>query len=116
MHVEDYSPLLQSRGVLLDSVTTDQSTMDYSIMAVDKGIVDIPVTRVPILERLNSSSLMWPHSLPYSPALNQEAYTSIKHALYDGIENVEYVVPLKVWFLFPSSKKIFMSSLNIKAS
>ena len=44
MHVEDYGPSLQSRGVLLHSVATAQSTMDYSIMAVDKGFVESPVT------------------------------------------------------------------------
>ena len=54
MHVEDYGPSLQSGGVLLHSVATAQSTMDYSIMAVDEGVVDSPITRVPILERLNS--------------------------------------------------------------
>ena len=54
MHVEDYGPLLQSRGVFLHSTATAQSTMDYSIMAVDKGVVDSPITQVPILERLNS--------------------------------------------------------------
>ena len=54
VHVEDYNPLLQSRGVLLHSIATTQSTMDYSIMAVDEGVVDNPVTGAPILERLNS--------------------------------------------------------------
>ena len=59
---------------------------------------------------------MWPCSLPHSPPLNQGGCTSTKHTLYDGIEDVEYVVPLKVWFLFPSLEKNFMSSLNIKVS
>ena len=44
MHVEDYGPSLQSRGVLLHSIATAQSTMDYSIMAVDERVVDSPVT------------------------------------------------------------------------
>ena len=44
MYVEDYSPLLQSRGMLLHSIATAQSTMDYSIIAVDEGVVDSPVT------------------------------------------------------------------------
>ena len=56
MHVEDYGPLLRSRGVLLHFDVTAQSTMDYSIMAVDEGVVDNPVIRAPILERLNSPS------------------------------------------------------------
>ena len=67
MHVEDYGPSLQSGGVLLHSVATAQSTMDYSVMAVDEDIVDSPITRTPILERLNSPSLVWPQSLPHSP-------------------------------------------------
>ena len=96
MHVEDYGPLLQSRGVLLHFVAIAQSTMDYSIMAVDEGVVDNPITRAPILERLNSSSLVWSRSLPYSPPPNQRGCTSTKCALYDGMEDVEYVVPLKV--------------------
>ena len=56
IYVEDYDPSLQSREVLLHFVATTQSTMDYSIMVVDKGVVDSPVSRVPILERLNSPS------------------------------------------------------------
>ena len=90
--------------------------MDYSIIVVDKGVVDNPITRAPILERLNSPSPMWPRSLPHSLPLNRGGCTSTKRTLYDGIKDVEYVVPLKVWFLSPSSEKIFMSSLNIKAS
>ena len=56
MHVEDYGPLLRSGGVLLHSVAIAQSTMDYSVMAVDEGVVDSPITRAPIFERLNSPS------------------------------------------------------------
>ena len=63
MHVEDYGPLLQSRGVLLHSVATTQSTMDYSVMAVDNGVVDNPITQAAILERLNSPSPVWPRLL-----------------------------------------------------
>ena len=44
MHVEDYGPSLQSKGVLLHSVASVQSTMDYSIMAVDEGVIDNLVT------------------------------------------------------------------------
>ena len=60
MHVEDYGPSLRSGGVLLHSVATTQSTMDYSIMAVDDGVVDSPIIRVAILEKLNSPSPVWP--------------------------------------------------------
>ena len=82
--------------------------MDYSVMAVDEGVVDSPITRAPILERLNSPSLVWPRSLPHSPPPNRGGYTSTKCALYDGMEDVEYVLPLKVWFLSPSSEERFL--------
>ena len=57
MHVQDYNPSLQSGGVLLHSIAIAQSTMDYLVMAVDEGVVDSPITRAPILERLNSPCL-----------------------------------------------------------
>ena len=108
MHVEDYGPSLRSGGVLLHSVATAQSTMDYFVMAVDEGVVDSPITRVPILERLNSPSPVWPRSLLHSPP-NREGYTSTKHVLYGAsMENVEYGVPLKVWLLSPSSEERFL--------
>ena len=109
MHVEDYGPSLRSGGVLLHSVATAQSTMDYSVMAVDEGVVDSPITRTPILERLNSPSPVWPRSLPHSPPPSREGYTSTERVLYGAsMENVEYGVPLKVWLLFPSSKERFL--------
>ena len=89
-------------------VATTQSTMDYSIMAVDEGVVDSPITQVPILERLNSPSHVWPRSLPHSLPPNRGGYTSTKRALYDGMEDVEYALPLKVWFLSPSSEERFL--------
>ena len=108
MHVEDYGPLLRSGGVLLHSVATAQSMMDYSVMAVDEGVVDSPITRAPILKRLNFPSPVWPRSLPHSPPPNREGYTSTKRILYGGMENVEYGVPLKVWLLPPSSEERFL--------
>ena len=111
MHVEDYGPLLQSRGVLLHSVATAHSTMDYSVMAVDEGVVDSPITRAPILERLNSPLPVWPHSLPHFPSPNWGGCTSTKRAIYDDMEDVEYDVLLKVWFLSPSSKERFLCLL-----
>ena len=108
MHVEDYGPLLRSGGVLLHSVATAQSTMDYSVMEVDEGVVDSPITRAPILKRLNSPLHVWPQSLPHSPPSNQGGYTSTKRALYDGMEDIEYALPLKVWFLSPFSEERFL--------
>ena len=108
MHVEDYGPSLRSGRVLLHSVATAQSTMDYSVMAVDEGVVDSPITRAPILERLNSPSPVWPQSLLHSPPPNREGYTSTKRILYGGMEDVEYGLPLKVWLLSPSSEERFL--------
>ena len=108
MHVEDYGPSLRSGGVLFHSVATAQSTMDYSVMVADEGVVDSPITRVPILERLNSTSPVWPRSLPHSPPPNRGGYTSTKRILYGGMEDVEYGLPLKVWLLSRSSKERFV--------
>ena len=108
MHVEDFGPSLQSRGELLHSVATAQSTMDYSVMAVDEGVVDSPISRAPILERLNSPSPVWPRSLPHSPPPNREGYTSTKRVLYGGMKDVEYGVSFKVWLLPPSSEERFL--------
>ena len=92
----------------MHSVATAQLTMDYFVMAVDEGVVDSPITRAPILERLNSPLPVWPRSLPHSPPLNRGGYTSTKRILYGGMENVEYGVPLKVWLLPPSSEERFL--------
>ena len=108
MHVEDYGPSLRSEGVLLHSVAIAQSTMDYTVMAVDEGVVDSPITRAPILERLNSSLPVWRRSLPHSPPPNGGGYTSNKRVLYGGMEDVEYGLPLKVWLRSPSSKERFL--------
>ena len=108
MHVEDYGPSLQSGGVLLHSIATAQSTMDYSVMVVDEGVVDSPITRAPILGRLNSPSPVWPQSLLHSPPPNREGYTSTKRIMYGGMEDVEYGLPLKVWLLSPSSEERFL--------
>ena len=96
-------------GCYLHSIAIAQSTMDYSVMAVDEGVVDSPITPAPILERLNSPSPVWPRSLPHSPPPNWKGYTSTKHVLYGAsMENVEYGVPLKVWLLSPSSEERFL--------
>ena len=92
----------------MHSVATAQSKMDYSIMAVDEGVVDSPITRVPILERLNSPSSVWLRSLPHSPPPNRGGYTSTKRVLYGGMEDVEYGLPLKVWPLSPSFEERFL--------
>ena len=92
----------------MHSVATAQSTMDYSVMAVDEGVVDSRITQMPILERLNSPSLVWPRSLPHSPPPNRGGYTSTKRVLYSGMEDVEYGLPLKVLLLSLSSEERFL--------
>ena len=54
LNVGDYGPSLRSRGLLLNFAATAQSTMDYSTMAVDDGVVDSPIALAAIPERSNS--------------------------------------------------------------
>ena len=60
LNVADYGPSLRSRGLLSNSAVTAQSTMDYSTMAVDDGIVNSPIFLMAIHERSNSPSPTWP--------------------------------------------------------
>lgn len=87
--VEIYGPSLRSRGLLLHSVATAQSTMDYSTMAVDEGVVDSPVTRAPIPERLDSPSPIWPRVVSEPPPLERPECTPAKRTLYDGVAEVD---------------------------
>ena len=98
LNVGDYAPSLRSRGLLLHSVATAQSTMDYSTMAVDEGVVDSPVTRAPIPERMNSPSPVWPRLVPQSPLLNRGGLQCAKRSLYDAVDDVEFSGPFKVQF------------------
>jgi len=97
MNVEDFGPSLRSRGLLLQSAETAQSTMDYSTMAVDDGVVDSPVARASIPNTLNSPSPLWPRSVPQSPpTLYREDCTVTKRALYDREVDVDFDVVEKV--------------------
>jgi hypothetical protein len=78
MHGQNFGPSLRSIGVLLTSTATTQSSMDYSIMAVDEEVVESPVTRAPLLERSNSLSPMWPRSRPRSPPSHERGCTFTK--------------------------------------
>ena len=57
LNVEDFGPSLRSRGVLLQLVAAAQSTMDYSTMAVDEGVVDKLVARTSIRKGVISHRL-----------------------------------------------------------
>ena len=104
----DYGPSLRSRGQLLQSVATAQSTMDYSTMAVDEGVVESPVTRALIPESLNSPSPVWPLSFPRSPPLERPRSTPTKRSLYEGKGDDHYDVKLEVWF-YIHLKNVFCS-------
>jgi hypothetical protein len=86
LNPEDITPSLPSRGVLLHSAATTQSTMDYSTMAVDEGVVDSHSDREPILERESSPSPMWPRSTPMSPHSDRMLCNPTKRILYDRLE------------------------------
>lgn len=92
----DYIPSLRSRGLLLHSAATAQSTMDYSTMAVDEGVVESPVPRVGISKRLESVSPMWPQSISQSPIPNQDSNASAKRALYGRAEKSDRDEVMKV--------------------
>ena len=73
---------LRSKWVILHSAATAQSTMDYSTMAVDEGVVDSPISRVSIPNCVISPSPMWPRSVPNSLCMNKDNCTLVKCILY----------------------------------
>ena len=73
---------LRSNGVFLHSAATAQSTMDYSTMVVDEGVVDSPISRVSIPNCVISPSPMWPRSVLDSPCMNKDNCTLVKRILY----------------------------------
>lgn len=87
LNPEDFGLSLRSKGVLLHSAATAQSTMDYSTMAVDEGVVNSPVTREPIPSRVNSPSPLWPRFRPNSPPLDLEESAPVKRTLYSGLRD-----------------------------
>ena len=79
----------------MNSAATAQSTMDYSTMAVDDGVVDSPIALVAIHERSNSPSPTWPRNVPQAP-LDRSECTPAKRSLYDGVDDVHSGIPVKV--------------------
>ena len=82
LNVGDFGPSLRSRGLLLNSAATAQSTMDYSTMAVDDGVVDSPIALVAIHESSNSPSPTWPRNV-LQAALDRSECTPAKRSLYE---------------------------------
>ena len=101
--VYDCGPSLRSRGLLLQSVATAQSTMDYSTMAVDEGVVDSPVTRLSIPMRVKSPSPIWPRSMLPLLSPKRQGCTPSKRSLYNNVEDIPSPPPSKVSFLVPDN-------------
>ena len=102
---------LRSKGVILHSAATAQSTMDYSTMAVDEGVVDSPVSRESIPNCVISTSPMWPRSVPDSPCMNKDNCTLVKRILYGGSRDAFAKDLLKVRFYAQSFNVLFFHSL-----
>lgn len=84
MNAEDFGPSLRSRGLLLQSAATAQSTMDFSTMAVDDGVVNSPVTHSALREVVKSPSPVWPPSIRQYDSPSRDGCTpSTKRVLYD---------------------------------
>ena len=82
LNVGNYGPPLGSRGLLLNSAATAQSTMDYSTMAVNDGVVGSPIAVEEIPERSNSPLPMWPRNV-LQAALDRSECTPAKRSLYE---------------------------------
>ena len=109
MNAEDFGPSLRSRGLLLQSAATAQSTMDFSTMAVDDGVVDSPVTHSSLREPIKSPSPVWPRSISHNVTPTINGLTpSTKRVLYDNGVDVAQDVPLKVSFYIPLEMKFFL--------
>jgi hypothetical protein len=92
-------PSLRSRGLLLQSVATAQSTMDYSTMAVDEGVVDSPVN-LSVPKTLKSPSPMWPRTALQALSPKRQSSTPTKRALYNNVDEMPSPPPAKVGFHF----------------
>lgn len=96
--VYDCGPSLRSRGLLLQSVATAQSTMDYSTMAVDEGVVDSPVTLSSIRKPVKSPSPIWPRTMLQILSPKRQGCTPTKRSLYNNVEDIPSPPPAKVSF------------------
>ena len=101
MIAEDFGPSLQSRGLLNQSAATTQSTMDFSTMVVDHGVVNNPVTHSSLRELVKSPSLGWPPSISHNVSPIRNRYTPTKRVLYDNEVDVSQDFPVKVCFYIP---------------
>ncbi|KAG0573035.1 hypothetical protein KC19_VG143100 [Ceratodon purpureus] len=90
-------PSLRSKGLLLQSVATAQSTMDYSTMAVDEGIVDSPVN-LSVPKTLKSPSSMRPRTVLQVLSPKRQSFTPTKRALYNNVDDMPSPPPATVIF------------------
>lgn len=98
LDAKEFAFSLRSKGLLLHSAATAQSTMDYSTMAMDEGVVDSPIPRVPIPDRVDSPSPVWPISAPESPISNRRVFTATKRTLYAGSKEIPCSITFTVSF------------------
>lgn len=66
----------------MQSAATAQSTMDFSTMAVDDGVVNSPISNCPVHEVVQSPSLVWPHSICHAISPIRNRSSRIERVLY----------------------------------
>ena len=93
-----YAQSQRSKGVLLHSVATAQSTMDYSTMAVDDGVVESPLCHGRIPLRSTTPSPIWPSNVEVSPTTVRREGVSAKRTLYSGSKHPASAKSFEVGF------------------
>lgn len=88
----------RSKGLLLHSAATAHSTMDYSTMAIDEGVVDSPITHSGIPVRSDTPSPVWPCHVAASPTPVRRDCNLTKRSLYCGSVNPTSANSFKVGF------------------
>ena len=93
-----------SKGNLLYSAATAQSTMDYSPKAVEDGVVDSPPSRE-VLVAVNSPSPLWGKAMEKSSQSNWRDSNGAQRNLYLGLSSAPNRKMLMVLLLYhlPSS-------------
>lgn len=93
-----YAQSQRSKGVLLHSAATAQSTMDYSTMAVDDGVVESPLCHGRIPVRSTTPSPIWPSNVEVSPTAVRREGVSAKRTLYSGSKHPASAKSFEVGF------------------
>lgn len=107
MNAGEVGPTLRSRGLLIQSAATAQSTMDFSTMAVDDGVVNSPGTSIPLRELVQSPSPVWPRSICHNVSPIKNRCARIKRVLYDNPVDVAQDQSLQVSFFVSIETYLF---------